>query len=146
MNDETLIKRALMHARDFIRNGVALGFIHMPDPDCPDPAHETPKLIDAALEQIETDALSRPVEGWQPIETAPKDGTPVLVCVAGYDATDRFGWRGRAPFTAFFGTYHPNAPGAPEWRDDSGHRRPYITHWMPLPQPPSVLPAPPSAE
>ena len=74
--------------------------------------------------------------GWKPIETAPRDGTPVLVCVAGYDASQEFGWKGRAPFTAFFGTYHPNSPGKAEWRDDSGNRRPYITHWMPLPAAP----------
>jgi len=41
--------KALRAADQFITNGVALGFIRMPDEDCPDPAHETPKLIRAAL-------------------------------------------------------------------------------------------------
>lgn len=40
---------ALEHARMFIRNGVELGFIRMPDADTPDPAHDTLPKIDAAL-------------------------------------------------------------------------------------------------
>ena len=74
---------------------------------------------------------------WKPIETAPRDGTPVLLCVAGYDPDDKYGWQGMAPFTGYFGTYHPNSPGNGEWRDDSGHRRPAVTHWMPLPAAPT---------
>ena len=77
------------------------------------------------------------MSNWQPIESAPKDGTPVLVCRCDYNTRDEFGWKGRAPFTAYFGNYHPNSPGKGEWRDDSGHKRPHITHWMPLPDPPN---------
>lgn len=41
---------ALELAKKFIQNGVELGYIQMPDPETPDPAHETlPKII-AALE------------------------------------------------------------------------------------------------
>ncbi|CAB3928219.1 hypothetical protein LMG26858_06178 [Achromobacter anxifer] len=40
---------ALQAARSFIHNGVELGFIRMPDPGVPDPAHRTPGLIDAAI-------------------------------------------------------------------------------------------------
>lgn len=40
---------ALEHARMFIRNGVELGYIRMPDADTPDPAHDTLPIIDAAL-------------------------------------------------------------------------------------------------
>lgn len=40
---------ALKAAQQFIRNGVAFGYIRMPDADCPDPARETPGLIDRAL-------------------------------------------------------------------------------------------------
>ena len=38
-------------ADQFIRNGIEFGFIRMPDPDTPDPAHKTPGLISAALER-----------------------------------------------------------------------------------------------
>ncbi len=40
---------ALEHARLFIRNGVEIGYIRMPDADTPDPAHETLPRVEAAL-------------------------------------------------------------------------------------------------
>ena len=43
------LREALEHARLFIRNGINLGYIRMPDADTPDPAHETLPMIDAAL-------------------------------------------------------------------------------------------------
>lgn len=45
------LRAALIRARGFIQNGIALGYIRMPDPDTPDTAHELPGLIDAALEK-----------------------------------------------------------------------------------------------
>lgn len=58
---------------------------------------------------------------WQPIETAPRDGTEVLVYVPDYDSltiAQRFGvglWEGAD------GDYY------------------YPTHWQPLPAPPSEV-------
>lgn len=43
---------ALDRAGQFIRNGIALGYIRMPDPDCPDTAHETPRIIEAAAAKL----------------------------------------------------------------------------------------------
>jgi hypothetical protein len=40
---------ALKAAKQFIANGVEFGFIRMPESDTPDPAHDTPRLIDKAL-------------------------------------------------------------------------------------------------
>ena len=40
---------ALSSAKRFIANGIEFGYVRMPDADCPDPAHNTPKLIDDAL-------------------------------------------------------------------------------------------------
>lgn len=40
---------ALRRADQFITNGIELGFIRMPDASTPDPAHETPGIIRAAL-------------------------------------------------------------------------------------------------
>lgn len=40
---------ALEKANAFIANGVALGFIRMPDVDTPDPAHETPMAVHEAI-------------------------------------------------------------------------------------------------
>lgn len=40
---------ALELARLFIRNGIELGYIRMPDADTPDPAHDTLPKIEAAI-------------------------------------------------------------------------------------------------
>jgi hypothetical protein len=63
---------------------------------------------------------------WQPIETAPKDGTPVFIAWAGTNfhpmvahAEDGV-WGYLMPDLAF---YHASRPP---------------THWMPLPPPPTI--------
>jgi hypothetical protein len=53
---------ALRAAQRFIRNGVALGYIRMPDADTPDSAHQTPKLIDAAIEALAARQAPAPAE------------------------------------------------------------------------------------
>lgn len=45
--------RALKNAERFIANGIELGFIRMPDPGTPDPAHHTLPEIEAALAMAE---------------------------------------------------------------------------------------------
>jgi hypothetical protein len=45
--------RALKGAEGFIRNGVELGFIRMPDAATPDPAHETLPAIQTAIAKAE---------------------------------------------------------------------------------------------
>jgi len=45
------LRGALIRAKGFIVNGVELGFIRMPDPGTPDPAHETLPAIIAALKE-----------------------------------------------------------------------------------------------
>lgn len=61
---------------------------------------------------------------WQPMETAPKDGTIVL----GYD-------RKAKKWNVKFMTYHTTMTGG-YWRNEvvTGVFNP--THWMPLPKPP----------
>lgn len=60
---------------------------------------------------------------WEPIETAPKDGTWVLL---------RWRWTLDGGLPAIVGRWHNG------WRDDDG--RSYsdsnFTYWMPLPAPP----------
>ena len=63
---------------------------------------------------------------WKKIETAPKDGTCVLVCDENY----------YYPETASFRTYHPNAQGKKTWRTKSMGTKVNPTHWMPLPAKP----------
>ena len=70
---------------------------------------------------------------WQPIETAPKDGTEVLL----YQPRGAFKpWKGRIrDWAVNIGYWHQ--PGNPEhpgyWM---GNRQMRPTHWMPLPEPP----------
>ena len=66
---------------------------------------------------------------WQPIETAPKDGTRVLASQSGHVFTARW-----APG---FAAVYPGG-GGPGWYDEILDRRAQPTHWMPLPAPPNV--------
>lgn len=70
----------------------------------------------------EQEALSvSEVPGWRPIESAPKDGTEVLVLIR--EKVIRLGW------------YFRPSSRTEGWCDESGKSiRP--THWMPLPAPP----------
>ena len=69
---------------------------------------------------------------WKLIESAPKDGTAVLACGL-YDGREDLGVH---PRTVHFKDYHPNRPGKGAWRNHLGHKEVWLTHWMPLPNPP----------
>lgn len=75
--------------------------------------------IEAALS-----AQVQDVAGWQPIETAPRDGTTVLLYAPGWDSP-KTGW-----------TY-----GKDDWQDcpysRSGDESYQPTNWMPLPAAPA---------
>lgn len=72
--------------------------------------------------------------GWQPIETAPRDGSEVILS-DGHSVGAGFWHDGSGCFRAGEGTF---------WEMDRGSlstaRNAGATHWMPLPEPPSVLP------
>ena len=62
-------------------------------------------------------------KGWQKIETAPKDGTPILVTTPGsldMDVVVFADWRDRGGWFNGDTTFEPDE----------------FTHWMPLPEPP----------
>jgi hypothetical protein len=88
--------------------------------------------MEAGQTRLETPSPSSQLVGWRPIETAPKDGTPVLV---GHE---------QAVFSAWWekdGTQtNTNHPG---WVDGTTNSyEEYTTyeptHWMPLPAPPAT--------
>lgn len=75
---------------------------------------------------------------WQPIDTAPKDGTLVLIAVRGscYIAS----WSDEAQFERF-----EERPGWQVFVCDDGWyswAEDAPTHWMPLPDPPSSVEGP----
>jgi hypothetical protein len=75
--------------------------------------------------------------GWQPIDTAPKDGTRVLVYGQRGDVIDIGSWRGCGryrPRTKQRSAYFEKAWGA----DGSHIFSPQPTHWMPLPDAPKT--------
>ncbi len=78
--------------------------------------------------------MSTQSNGWQPIETAPKDGTTILLNYSGMKAI-RLGWwdddrfaKKPHPFFAWPNCSKASARGNPP------------THWMPLPEPPKETP------
>jgi hypothetical protein len=61
-------------------------------------------------------------KGWQPIETAPKDGTLVIGALIDGGKV----WR-----------VHEMRFARIAWYTNSGGGLPKMTHWMPLPEPPA---------
>ena len=72
---------------------------------------------------------------WQPIETAPKDGTSILISEEGHPYVMQASWEpwdyAHDQSDCYWRCGRQGAKGY----DDSGSMDP--THWMPLPQPPS---------
>ncbi len=87
-----------------------------------------------------------PMTAWQPIETAPKDGTLVLLFVPDGHTNGE-----RGPGVTV-GSYDPRtqkevdfAPHSPQWVCYDTDQEPsscYPTHWMRLPSPPEPNDAP----
>lgn len=70
---------------------------------------------------------------WRPIDTAPTDGTPLLlICASAYSPTATEGWWMNGHGGE--GWYHYSRP---EEKWHGGVVRWFPTHWMPLPPPPS---------
>lgn len=82
----------------------------------------------ARLEELEAQQM------WQPIETAPKDRTAILLCnragsfIGYYMPVYQSGYRPKGPWSSLL-LNHEHMPR------DGAHEQP--THWMPLPQPPT---------
>jgi len=91
-----------------------------------------PSSCEAEIEAI-ADVLRKAAEGWQPIETAPKDGRAVIGLVG--HLVYRMHWQ------AYYKKW-PHEEGGPTftygWSGESHDSfRPITpTHWMPLPVPP----------
>lgn len=71
-------------------------------------------------------------QAWQPIETAPKDGTWILLCVEGSDKAHIGTWNAGSEATDGWEGY------AACWeKDGEGLQLHDMTHWKPLPAPPA---------
>lgn len=76
--------------------------------------------------------------GWRPIESAPKDGTPILAVSTNHAGTEVVCW--------FAGEADAEYPADQEGWVDTGPQRErfyanplWFTHWQPLPAPPLPL-------
>jgi len=69
---------------------------------------------------------------WRTIDSAPKDGTPILVCCRSGDITIAMHSDGAWAYCSSLGYDLENYMGM--WYEEA-------THWMPLPSPPRDLPA-----
>lgn len=76
---------------------------------------------------------------WLPIESAPKDGTPMMGCTFIPSLPNLY-----SPRRIHWAAYHPNSNGKVCWRDAEicGNKLERLTHWMALPPPPSASPVP----
>lgn len=76
-----------------------------------------------------------PTPGWQPIETAPRDGTHVLVMLDGNLPPTSAHWFGPADW--------PGLRSGGWYLSVQQHEGPRLhpTHWQPLPEPPSMIAA-----
>jgi Protein of unknown function (DUF551) len=96
---------------------------------------DKPECIKAQRDELREKLEQRkPLTGWQPIETAPRDGTEILM-TNGVDVSSGQ-W-----FSEYGGTFdRDGAPNCDErdagWMDWSGGMQPDPTHWMSLPTPP----------
>jgi hypothetical protein len=84
---------------------------------------------------------------WQPIETAPKDGTSVLLCsTADVDQSwpHRVSWWDSGPER--WAIEHRPRPDLGDGWTETVYAEFFPTHWQPLPAPPSAEPADPKSD
>ena len=96
-------------------------------------------------DQFPDAAKMMPVSGWQPIETAPKDGTQIILTNGVSVAQGE--WLHQEPYARenrdLDGRYisQDEFDGFDGWIDFVGGMLPEPTHWQPLPPPPNGITA-----
>jgi hypothetical protein len=72
--------------------------------------------------------MAEAIPEWKPIETAPKDGSPIIVSGGIAYWRERLNhWEGPAAWYTITGVNYPGSPI--QWE---------VRHWMPLPAPPAT--------
>lgn len=90
-------------------------------------------------------ASQPPAPEWQPIETAPKDGTNILICGGTFDSDDES--YGDMPYPGVSVAYWDQRRLSPHWHGETrdAHDSWFVhkpTHWMPVPLPYSTATKP----
>ena len=92
---------------------------------------------------IEQAVMAKRVPQWLPIETAPKDGTEILL--SNGETVAQGNWLHAEPYIREYrdidGRYvdQDEFDGYDGWIDQTGGMQPDPTHWMPLPPPPGIV-------
>lgn len=77
---------------------------------------------------------------WKPIESAPRDGTPVLACSIHHGAREVVCWQGGKPSGSTFGAEQEEGWVNDGQIKDRFYANPrWFTHWTPLPEPPQPV-------
>lgn len=142
-----------MHAWAFTRHKTVDAIISLLGGQGDSSSRASPSPPDAARHG--SDETSEPSAAWRPIESAPRDGAPILLLSVAY-TTDADAWspeihHGAAvaigkwnPDGTSWVDRHGSLEGAAErlqvtgtWSSDGGWFQPNeVTHWQPLPEPP----------
>jgi hypothetical protein len=87
--------------------------------------------MDQGTSEQDAPVIGHPGFGeWRPIETAPKDGTSIIVM------------DDRVKDLAAVASWDADEPSRAKWATiDGGYHQDRFTHWMPLPPVPGTLPA-----
>lgn len=94
--------------------------------------NDAERIIVKLEEQLRAARAAPPLEGWKPIETAPRVFIPPLSTM-NHHAPDILGLWGQA----FYCVCSWGGPSAPFWIGGDNKRVPFQpTYWMPLPAPP----------
>lgn len=78
---------------------------------------------------------------WQPIDTAPRDGSAILAGSINHKSREVVCWQDGLPSGSMAGIENPDVPEE-GWVNEGPHKdrfyaNPrYFTHWKPLPEPP----------
>lgn len=87
-------------------------------------------------------------EGWRPIESAPRDGTPILACSVNHDAREVVCWQDGLDSGSFENLIADEPEPEKGWVNngpikDRFYANPrWFTHWQSLPAPPATSDAP----
>jgi hypothetical protein len=85
-----------------------------------------PVEIGSNWSPLYTSPQEREPSEWQPIESAPKDGTDILAIGRNYGQDNS-------------GFHYVNVHSfCASWLDSDGEEYAHLTHWMPLPKPPEI--------
>lgn len=104
--------------------------------------HDAVRALDKVLKAPDLDGASRAQTEWQPISTAPKDGSPIILSngLVAHEGHWFYDEGGTVEHRDMEGRYigQDDREGYEGWMDWGGGMLPEPTHWMPVPSAPAT--------